>query len=92
MKVFNKYITSIFLYNGEIWTLNLRRQILKTYIINVKWPTIVKIEDVYTKPWTDLIKIRKMRWFGHVMRLSENTPVRKSFNDAREKYNCLVDQ
>ena len=100
MKAFNTYISSIFLYNSEIWTLNLKREncinsfhrrILRTYIINVKWPTIIKIEDVYiltkTKPWTDLIKIRRMRWFGHVMRLSENTPVRKSLDYAREKYN-----
>ena len=27
-----------------------------------------------------------MRWFRHVMRLSENTPVRKSLKYAREKY------
>ena len=67
------------------------RRILRTYVLNVKWPTIVKNEDVYiltkTKPWTNVIKIRRMRLFEHVMRLSENTPVKKSIKYAREKYN-----
>ena len=37
-------------------------------------------ENVYTatgtKPWCETIKTRRLRWFGHVIRLPEDTPVK----------------
>ena len=32
-------------------------------------------------------KKRRMRWFGHVLRMPENTPVQKALTYAEEQYN-----
>ena len=52
---FNTYISSIFLYNREIWTLkqqhqqqidSFHRRLLRKYVLNIKWPQIVTNTDV----------------------------------------------
>ena len=51
IKPLKSYITPIFFYNSELWTLtnnmqrkvdSFLRQIIRTYVLNVQWPTIVK--------------------------------------------------
>ena len=52
MKAFDAYIKPIFLYNCEIWTITascaekmidgFQRRLLRTYVLNVKWPKILK--------------------------------------------------
>ena len=94
MKAFNTYISYIFLYNSEIWTLTINqentinsfhRKILRKYVLNVKWPNIMNNENVYTatgtKLWCETIKTR---WFGHVTRLPEDTPVKKALVYPKE--------
>ena len=47
-------------------------------------------EDVYNQTkankWSIVIKKRRMRWLGHVMRLPKQTPARKAIQYANEKY------
>ena len=56
MEAFNIYISSIFLYNCETWTLththenainSFQRRLLRMYILNVKWPKTITNENVY---------------------------------------------
>ena len=51
---------------------------------------IMNNENVYaatgTKPWCETIKTRRLRWFGHVIRLPEDTPVKKALAYAKENY------
>ena len=53
---FNTYISSIFLYNCEVWTLkqqhqqqidSFHRHLLRKYVLNIKWPQTVTNTDVY---------------------------------------------
>ena len=50
----------------------------------MKWPTIIKNEQVYaitkSKPWSKVVKKRQLSWFGHLARLPDNTPAKLSFN------------
>ena len=38
------------------------------------------------KTWSTLIKIRRLRWFGHATRLPNNTPVKIALSYAKEQY------
>ena len=56
MKAFGAYVEPIFLYKYEIWTITpsqavktinaFQRRLLRTYVLQVKWPNIVKNEDL----------------------------------------------
>ena len=95
VRAFEAYITPIFLYNSELWTLtktlenqidSFHRRILRSHILNIRWPKIVKNEDVYEKtkiePWSKTIEKKRIKWFGHLMRLDENTPAQKALRVA----------
>ena len=96
---FNSYIQSIFLYNSELWTItkqlsiqidSFQRKLIRTFILNVKWPIIVKNEDVYEQtkisPLTKTIKYRRLKWFSKLARLDPNTPVRQGLTYALSPY------
>ena len=69
MKVFRAYVEPIFLYNCKIWTITpshtvktiniFQRRLLRTCVLNAKWPNIVKNKDVYRKTpareWSNII-------------------------------------
>ena len=94
LRIFEALITPIFLYNSELWTLkynqkskidtfqrNFLRQILRTKRIrNI---------DLYRRcnsvPWTITIQQRRLKWFGHLQRLPENTPARIAYKEVTEK-------
>ena len=97
VRAFNCYVSSIFLYNSELWTListieslidSFHRRLLRTACLNIKWPTIINNEDLYniTKatPWSKVIKKRQLSWFGHMIRLPDDTPAKLSFKYAQE--------
>ena len=99
MEAFNIYISSIFLYNCETWTLthshenainSFQRHLLRMYILNVKWPKTITNENVYeqtkTKQWKHTIKTRRLSWFGHVIRLPNETPAKIALSYATQKY------
>ena len=71
-KLFKSYITPIFLYHSQLLTLinnvqrkvdSFRRRIIKIFVMNVPWPTIVKNEEFFTKkklePWSIIIGKRR---------------------------------
>ena len=86
----NALIESIFLYNCEVWTLTkqleekiniVQRQFLRR-ILNIKWYEHITNEEVYNiancKKWSDKVKARRIRWFGHLCRLPEDAPAKRA--------------
>ena len=81
---FRTYVTTIFMYNSELWALNktdekridsFHRRLLRQ-AINKKWPkTQHTNETLYEitgeRPWSETIKRRRLNWTGHLLRLDE---------------------
>ena len=94
MKYFSTYIDPIFLYNSELWTANnttnneidsFHRRMLRK-AINKTWPknTYTNTElynNTQAAPWSEVIKTRRIRWTGHLLRLNPSTPARISLNE-----------
>ena len=93
----NAYISSIFLYNCEIWTItrklentidSFQRKQLRR-ILKIRWPKKIRNEELYKRteqiPWSTTIKRRRLNWLGHLMRLNENTPARLAFEEFLRK-------
>ena len=91
---FNTFSGSIFLYNSELWTLtetqqneidSFHRRLLRR-VINIQWPRKISNEDLYEKvgveKWSNTIRRRRLNWLGHLMRLEEETPVRRSLRES----------
>ena len=93
-RFFNVYIESIFLYNSELWTVNktINKQIdsfqrrLLRYMLNIKYPRIITNENLKQKvkfdPWSKKIKIRRLKWTGHLFRLNSETAAKQVLNVA----------
>ena len=96
-RIFNTYLNSVFLYNSELWTLTKergddidvfqRRQIRRAF--NIDYQDRISNDDLYKlsglKPLSDIIRIRRARWYGHLQRLDENTPARQALQEAKRK-------
>ena len=37
------------------------------------------------KPWSETIQNRRLRWYGHLLRLNEDVPARKALIEAERK-------
>ena len=76
----NKSILSFTLFNNDL------KICLYSFILSFFWPKIVKNEEVYEKtkiePWSKTIEKKRIKWFGHLMRLDENTPAQKALRIA----------
>ena len=94
MRLFNTFLSSIMLYNSELWTLNnklekvidvFQRKLLRK-ILKFRWPKKISNEKLYhitkTEPWSTTIQRRRMKWTGHLLRLPINTPARLSTTEA----------
>ena len=94
VRTFLAYSASVFLYNSELWALSetLEKQIdafqrkLLRRVINIRWPKIITNEKLYELTgiieWSKIIRKRRLKWIGHVMRLNENTPVRLALKES----------
>ena len=89
VRSFNCYVSSVFLYNCETWTLtktlentidSLQRRLLRIAVLNVKWPNIATNDAVYAVtrqfPWSQVITRRELSWLGHLFCLSDDTPAK----------------
>ena len=94
MKLFVSYINPIMLYNCELWattsTINksidaYQRRLLRQ-ILNLKWPKTISNQKLYniTKatPWSITIQHRRLAWLGHLLRLDESTPAKRSLAEV----------
>ena len=97
VRSFNCYISSIFLYNSELWTITptieaaidaFHRRLIRTSCLNIKWPKIINNENVYNmtklKPWSASIIKRQLSWFGHLIRLPDDCPAKISLYYAQQ--------
>ncbi len=103
MKQFQTYISTIFLYNSELWALtptdekkidSFHRRLLRQ-AINKKWPKKQHTnEELYSitgeKPWSINIKRRRLKWVGHLLRLDEKTPARVALDKFVEPHTNKV--
>ena len=52
----------------------------------MNWQDIIPNEELYNniglKPVSEIVKARCSRWFGHMCRLPEDTPVRIDFKES----------
>ena len=78
MKAFRAYFEPIFLYNCKIWTIPpsqavktinpFQWRLLRTYVLNIKWPNIVKNEDTHRNTaateWSKIIREQRLKWYG----------------------------
>ena len=90
MKIFNGFVSSIFLYNSELWTLTSKlnkkvdvfQRTLLRRLINVTKRDKIRNSELYSKtnsePWSRTIKRRRLNWLGHLIRLPENTPAKQA--------------
>ena len=90
IRTFQTYVTSVFLYNSELWTLTKkleeeidifqRKQLRK--ILNIYWPQKISNNDLYMRTnidkWSIVIKKKRLSWLGHLMRLDNETPAKKA--------------
>jgi exonuclease III len=92
INVFNTLVGSIYLYNSETWSLTAadekeidicQRHFLRR-ILQIRYPQTISNEKLYRMteqcPWTDTIRVRRLRWYGHMMRMDEETPVRMAMD------------
>jgi len=99
IRAFNAYVTSIFLYNSELWTLTkdkekkidtFQRNLLRK-IMNIKWPRKITNEELMNKTkqtnWSDIIRKRRLSWYGHVCRLNEKTPAQTALKHVTSNKN-----
>ena len=95
MRLFHSHIQSIFLYNSELWTLTkklestvdvFQRNILRK-ILDIRWPKKISNNTIYettkAETWSKTIKRRRLQWYGHLLRLPENTPAKEALKEAR---------
>ena len=58
-------------------------------MFNIKWFDKVSNDELYKrysmKPWSETIQHRRLRWYGHLLRLNEDVPARKALVEAERK-------
>ena len=98
IRIYKQYVEPIFLYNCELWTLSskLEKQINSfqrrqmRVAINNRYPKTIKSEILYemtnTEELSKTIKRRRLNFFGHVLRLHEETPAQKALEEVFKPY------
>ena len=98
VRIFEAYVSSIFLYNSELWISNKtiknkidsfqRRQL--RHVLHIKWPRVISNDELYrrtkVKKWSQVIKKRRLSWLGHLLRLNKDTPARIALNEVVKKH------
>ncbi len=84
MRTFNTYVSGIFLYNSETWSLN--KTLESQYAIGIYWPKMIKNIDLYDRtkcePLSKTIRRRRLNLVGHMMRLPEEAPVKIALKET----------
>ena len=55
-------------------------------ILGIKWPETISNTEIYTRTqvakWSQVVLKRRLRWYGHIQRLYDNTPARQALKEA----------
>ena len=97
-KVYEAYIRSVMLYGGETWALIARlecillscdRRMLR-YMAGVTWRDRVRSTEVAmrcgVREFGDVLRVRRLGWFGHVVRRKETEILGKTGKELERKY------
>ena len=97
IRAFNVYAGTVFLYNSETWTIDkakteridsYHRRMMRN-ALDIRWPQKISSEALYRttgeQPWSQTITKRRRRFYGHIMRLPEETPVRQAMEESDRK-------
>ena len=97
IRILEVYTGNVFLYNSELWTLTkllvrkidiFQRGVIKK-IFNIYWQDKITNVELYRryklKPWSEVIKEHRMKWYGYLLRLNEKTPARLALKEAERK-------
>ena len=97
IRIFQAYVSSIFLYNCELWTCtktilnridSFQRRLIRK-VLNIKWPKKIRNTTLYEKTkitrWSTTVKKRRLTWLGHLLRLNKNTPARIALEASLKK-------
>ena len=88
LRIFQALIAPVFLYNSEIWTFTkkeilkidtFQRNLLRQVIRNRKIKNTKLYNICQTKQWSLTIQERRLKWFGHLQRLPEDSPARLAY-------------
>ena len=87
----------MFLFNSEIWNVikkinneidAFQRKTLR-FILNIKYPKIItteKLNEIFNiEEWSTVIKRRRWRWLGHLIRLPDETSAKKALQLAEQE-------
>ena len=96
VRIFNACIAPIFLCNAELWTttstindtINAFQRRLLRYALNIKYPKTISTQKLketlkYTD-WSTYISTQRLRWFGHALRLPEDSPAKQALYVVQE--------
>ena len=97
LRIMQAYIKSIFLYNSKLWTLTkqfekeidiFQRKIIRR-MFQIKWFDKISNDELYRMhkmvPWSEKVRERRLRWYGHLLRLDKNVPARQALSEAEKK-------
>ena len=94
LRIFQALIAPVFLYNSEIWTFTkkeilkidtFQRNLLRQVIRNRKIKNTKLYNICQTKQWSLTIQERRLKWFGHLQRLPEDSPARLAYKEVTTK-------
>ena len=94
LRTFSIYISSVFLYNSEIWGVTddsnskidaFQRRLLRK-ALGIKWPRRVSNNKLYAitnaEKWSSVIKRRRFTFLGHILRLHHDAPVKQALREC----------
>lgn len=96
IRLFRSHIESIFLYNCEVWTvtkateneINVFQRNLLRKILQIKWQEKITNEILYertgTTEWSKKVKERRLKWYGHLLILPDDSPGKIALKEARK--------
>ena len=93
LRTFNIYVTSVFLFNSELWGLSItdeqnidsfHRRLLRK-ALGIRWPRCVSNEKLYkiskAEKWSITIQRRRFTFLGHILRLHTDVPVKQALRE-----------
>ena len=95
LRLLRSHVESIFLYNCEIWTITKAlediidtfQRVLYRKIFNITWTDKVSNTELYEKAksrkWSTQIKKRRLQWYGHLLRLPDESSAKAALGEAR---------
>ena len=94
IRTLDAHVGNIFLYNSKLWTVTqdmeyqidvLQINFLRR-ILGIKWPEKISNTELYTRTqvakWSQVILKRRLRWYGQMQRLDDNTPAHQALKEA----------